>query len=283
VPQHTGIARFGSYVPFAAGLAVSPALEGFLLGWARLRAFGGTQSRGTRAPVLGRVGAVALPALAVAWALYTVAAPLGGRERVNLGDVGPEFRELDQRLTGAGARALATLREEENRGAVLTNASTRGTVEFMTGLETPLEGRQPFIEDGAFLGRVNDLLLAANEYFQDPTDAAILGRLGIGWVLVADRPGLLGAGNFYREERSPFARLLGRTLLIERLARQPGLELVSREDGVALFGVRDAPGPVDQFGAVDRRVAELALAALALAALMGALAAASRLIVPARG
>ena len=54
---------------------------------------------------------------------------------------------------------------------VLSNALTTGTVESFTGLEDPLEGRQPLIEDPAFLAAANQLLLDAHDWFEDPTTA----------------------------------------------------------------------------------------------------------------
>jgi hypothetical protein len=75
---------------------------------------------------------------------------------------------------------------------VLSNALTTGTIESFTGLETPLEGRQPLIEDPAFLAATNQLLLDAHDWFIQPTDRSLLDRLGVRWVLVADDPAVLG-------------------------------------------------------------------------------------------
>ena len=266
VPQHTGIARFGSYLPLVIGLAVGPSIEGFLLGLRRVRVRPGP-----------RLAAVVVAVFAVPWAIMTVMAPLRSEQRVNGGRVGPEFGETDERLGPAADSAIATLLERAGPGdAVLSNASTRGTIEFLTGREAPLEGRQPFIEDRSFLLEVNDLLLDTHEYFLDPSQPALLERLDVRWLLVAGDPSALGANFSYSSEDTPVEEALGRSLVIERLARQPYLETVWRGGGVALFRTRTPADAVVQVGEADERPLELMLSGAALALVLAGVGAVSR-------
>ncbi len=266
VPQHTGIARFGSYLPLVIGLAVGPSIEGFLLGLRRVRVRPGP-----------RLAAVLVAVVAVPWAIMTVMAPLRSEQRVNGGKVGPEFGETDERLGRPAEQAVAALlKEAAPDDAVLSNASTRGTIEFLTGREAPLEGRQPFIEDSSFLLEVNDLLLDTHEYFLDPSKADVLQRLDVRWLLVAGDPSALGANFSYSSEDTPIEEALGRSLVVERLARQPYLETVWRGGGVGLFRTREPSEPVDQVGEADPRPVELILSGVALALVLVGVGAVSR-------
>jgi hypothetical protein len=166
VPRWTGLVRFGQYLPLLVGIGVTFAVAGYLRLWSWLAQ--------VRVP---RTFAVVAAIAGVLWL-----APLA---------VGRYAAE--PRITADGQAALEALRTMGSAGdVVLSNALTTGTIESFTGLETPLEGRQPLIEDPAFLAAANQLLLDAHEWFVDPTDRALLDRLGVRWVLVADDPAVLG-------------------------------------------------------------------------------------------
>ena len=64
---------------------------------------------------------------------------------------------VELRLPPDGQAALETLRTTGSSGdVVLSNSLTTGTIESFSGLEDPLEGRQPLIEDAEFLsGRIS--------------------------------------------------------------------------------------------------------------------------------
>ncbi len=166
VPRWTGLVRFGQYLPLLVGLGVTFAVAGYLRLWSWL-----AQVR------IPRAFAVIAAIAGVLWL-----APLA---------VG---RYADEpRIPTDGQTALEALRTMGSAGdVVLSNALTTGTIESFTGLEAPLEGRQPLIEDPAFLAAANQLLLDAHEWFVDPADRALLDRLGVRWVLVADDPAVLG-------------------------------------------------------------------------------------------
>jgi hypothetical protein len=167
VPRWTGLVRFGQYTPLIAGVGVAFAMEGYLHAWSRLAE--------RRIPRL-------LPATAalagLVWLLPWTAA-----------------RYADElQIAPSGLEALAKLRSLSNSGdVVVSNVLTSGTIESFTGREVPLEGRQPLIEDAAFLARANALLLDAHRWFGAPTDRGFVDTLGARWVLIADNASTLGA------------------------------------------------------------------------------------------
>jgi hypothetical protein len=107
---------------------------------------------------------------------------------------------------------------------VLSNALTTGTIESFTGLEDPLEGRQPLIEDPAFLETANQLLLDVHDWFARPTDRSLLDRLGVRWVLVVDDAAALGTD----------ATVGGDVATTETA---PGLRVAWSDAGIALLEV----------------------------------------------
>lgn len=166
VPRWTGLVRFGQYLPLLVGMGVTFALAGYLRLWAWL-----AEMRTPRAMAL--VAALA----GVLWLVPQASA----RYTSELG-IKPD-----------GLAALAALGTMGASGdIVVSNALTTGTLESFTGLEAPLEGRQPLIEDPAFLASANRLLLDAHDWFAHPTDRVFLDRLGVRWLLVTDDPTTLG-------------------------------------------------------------------------------------------
>ena len=166
VPRWTGLVRFGQYLPLLVGLAVTFAMAGYLRAWAWL-----AEVRVPREFALGAALAGIIWLAPQTWTPYAAGAAIG----------------LD------GRAALEALRTQGRAGdVVLSNVLTTGTIESFTGLEAPLEGRQPLIEDAAFLAAADRLLLDAHDWFIHPTDRAFLDRLGVRWVLVADDPKTLG-------------------------------------------------------------------------------------------
>jgi hypothetical protein len=167
VPRWTGLVRFGQYLPLFAGLGVTFAIAGYLRLWAWV-----AQVR------IPRQFAVIAALAALAWLVPWAAGRYSSDPAI-----GPD-----------GQAALAALRAAGHPGdVVLSNVLTTGTIESFTGLEAPLEGRQPLIEQPAFLAHVNELLLDAHRWFEEPVDRGFLDRLGVRWVLVADDPTVLGA------------------------------------------------------------------------------------------
>jgi hypothetical protein len=141
---------------------------------------------------------------------------------------------------------------------VLTNALTTGTVESFTRVEDPLEGRQPLIEDPAFLTGANQLLLDVHTWFDRPTDRTLIDRLGASWVLVVDHPDLLGAD-----------ALVGGSVAAVRGA--PGLEPAWSADGILLLRVVD---PVVDRAAHDSTTPTVDLWRAAVTAIVASLMAA---------
>jgi hypothetical protein len=201
VPRWTGLVRFGQYLPLLAGLGVTFAIAGYLRLWAWL-----AEVRVPRAFAL--VAAIAGIVWLVPWAATRYAA--------------------EPAIAPDGRAALEALRSMGSRGdVVLSNALTTGTIESFTGLEAPLEGRQPLIEDPAFLAATNQLLLDAHQWFAAPSDRRFLDRLGVRWLLVLDDPATLGA-----------PATLGGTA--SRVEIVDGLRIAWSGPGIALLEVRDA-------------------------------------------
>lgn len=199
VPRHTGLARFGQYAPLIAAFLLAFALDGYARAWERLS------------------GARLRHGLAVA-----VIALLAAVQLVPFADT--EYRE-DVALAPDGLVALRFLREAGNPGdVVLTNAATHGQVEYLTGLESPLEGRQPLIEEPDFLLHTNALLLRAHRFFETPADPALVRELGVRWLLIVDDPAVLGAAEGFGGSVAGFRGL-------------PYAERAWRGRGVAIFAV----------------------------------------------
>jgi hypothetical protein len=226
VPRWTGLVRFGQYLPLLVGLSVTFALAGYIRLWAWLaevrvpRAF---------ALVAAVAGVIWLAPQAIARYALEPAIPTDGRV------------------------ALEALRTRGAPGdVVLSNMLTTGTIEMFSGLEDPLEGRQPLIEDPAFLATTNQLLLDAHDWFADPHDRAFLDRLGVRWVLVADDPATLGTTG-----------TLGGTVAATTMA--DGLRVVWSAPGIALLEV---PEPATAAAVTDdlRPVVDLPPAAIAVVA-----------------
>jgi hypothetical protein len=181
-----------------------------------------------------RLGTAAVLAFVVAWSL-----PIGVNAFSTRLELGSE-----------GSAALATVRDmsaDEQDGAVLSNASTRGIIEFTTGLEQPIEGRQPVIEDPDFLDAAIRVLGRTQAYFltlgePGADNSGLLRDLGVGWLLVTSDPELLGARDAFGIPGTVIAAARG----------EPGLELVWERPGIALFGVAQAPPDLSREGPVKR-------------------------------
>jgi hypothetical protein len=196
VPQWTGLVRFGQYLPLLVGLGVTFAIAGYLHLWSWLA--------DVRTP---RIFAVVAAIAGLVW----------------LTPLALDRYEAEARIPAVGSAALDALRTMGAPGdVILSNALTTGTIESFTGLEAPLEGRQPLIEDPAFLAAANQLLLDAHDWFVHPVDRALLDRLGARWVLVVDDPAALGAP----------ASLGGGVAAVEAA---PGLRVAWSGSGIALL------------------------------------------------
>jgi hypothetical protein len=228
VPRWTGFVRLGQYTPLFAGIGVAFAVEGFLRTWSRL-----AERRLPRA--LPAVTAVIAIAWLVPWSSARYADELA--------------------ITPNGRGVLEELKAMARPGdVVVSNALTTGTVESFTGLEDPLEGRQPLIEERAILARANDLLLAAHRWFESPADRAFVDSVGARWVLVVDDPATLGAAG----------TLGGSVAGLD--APPPWLHGVARGAGVVIFEVTD---PTTTAAVVDRPTPlPVAMPALAWAGLL---------------
>jgi hypothetical protein len=227
VPRHTGLVRLGQYAPLVFGLAMGFVFEGLLLAWQRL-----SQAMEPRRMAL-------LLALGcIVW--------LGPLNAIGL--------QSQIGLPPQGRAALAQLDVLADGGdVVLSNAVTGGTIEFMTSLEAPLEGRQPLLEEPALLSHANEVLLATHRLF-DEGDHGVLETLSVNWLLLVDDPATLGAQAVFGGSSTSLA---GRQQIQERW----------RADGVAIFEVTGSERqPVSQ-----ARRAEISLAAWLIAVLATAL------------
>lgn len=252
IPRHTGVTRIGGYGYLLAGLGIA------LVAQLALRA---VARRGSPGAI--RMAAAAAVVFFVCWAVPVGVVSLAGHS-----EVGPE-----------GGRALAELRSRgsDGGGAVLANVSTRGVIEQQTGLEVPVEGRQPVIEDPGFLAAANDRLAEVEEFFVNAGARAagagdVLDRLDVRFVLAASDPDQLGSPYHFADTSG----------LASRLAREPALQPVWSEPGIELFEVRGwSPGP-ERVGVAKPVGGAWGGAALALAALAGLIAWASSSL-PRRG
>jgi hypothetical protein len=219
IPQHTGITRIGGYLYLLWGMGAALLVEPLAR---RLRV------RATR------LAAAAALAFVVAWAL----------------PVGVHAFTTRLELSSAGDETLAAVRdmgEREPRGAVLSNASTRGIVEFVTELEQPIEGRQPVIEDPTFLDAANRVLAQTQGYFLTLGEPGVEGAgflrgLDVGRLLVVSDPEMLGARDAFGDPAAAIAAA----------RREPGLELEWERPGIAVFSVAGAPADLLRHGSVKR-------------------------------
>ena len=174
IPQHTGVTRIGGYGYLLAGLGIALAVELALRRVARRRSPGSIRisARGGRGllRLLGGAGGRGLA---------------GGTQRGRRGRPQARPRRARARALTAAARSL-------------TNVSTRGVIEQQTGLEDPVEGRQPVIEDPAFLDAANMRLAQVQEFFVNAGEGApgsgdVLSDLDVRFVLAASDPDELGS------------------------------------------------------------------------------------------
>jgi hypothetical protein len=230
IPQHTGLTRIAIYLGLLYGLGM--ALGADLTGqWVRRRIADREQA-----------GLVALAAVVLfgAWALGVGVIALN-----KYGGIGAEGRE-----------ALSVLRSKSSRAdeAVLSNISSRGLIEFSTGLEAPVEGRQPVIEDPDFLTDANKALVEIHRYFERPADPALLRRLGVRWLLVSNQSRGIG---------SPFN--LGLPFnQAQRLIEQPYLETVWTGSNLALLRVKGRVSRIEPVGPSERLGLRVVLALIAV-------------------
>lgn len=168
IPQHTGLARVGAYLGLLGGIAVAFVVE----------LASGVWSRRIREPI-SRLAYLGVGAFVVALSITTGMIELGKAH-----GIGPTDRAALSHLSSAPS------------GAVLSNVSTRGLIEFETGHEVPLEGRQPVIENPGFLSGANNLLRQVQTFFVFPSaqqGESLLRSLGVRWLVVSDRSPALGS------------------------------------------------------------------------------------------
>jgi hypothetical protein len=217
IPQQTGVSRIGAYLSLGCALAVGVGAQGLIAWWRR------------RGRVFSPLVVTAVLVFLVAWALPLGLAALADRRSVE----------------PSGRAALAAVNARAEGGAILSNVSTRGVLEFRTGLEAPVEGRQPVIEDASFLEAANERLSDVEAYFADvgsgggrASRTGAIERLDVGWVLAARRPVELG---------SPFS-FGGPRRVFRGLRSEPSLEQVWHRRGFALYAVNGAPPSVKRVG-----------------------------------
>jgi hypothetical protein len=214
IPQHTGLTRIAIYLGLLYGLGLALAAE-FVADW-----LGRFELDSMQVAVLGAAAVVFF----AAWAIGV------GLPALNkYGGIGSEGRE-----------ALSVLKKERlgTDEAVLSNISTRGLIGFTTGLQAPIEGRQPVIEDPEFLTDANRALVEVHHYFDNPVSAGVPRRMGARWLLISN--GSRGFG-------SPF-NLGPPTGEVQRIARQTYVEEVWRSRNLALFKLRGPVAAIDPVG-----------------------------------
>jgi hypothetical protein len=213
VPQHTGNARIAQYAPlvYAFGLAAGLQVVVHLLTGLSSRRVG----PGLRSGAAWVAAGVAILAFAP-----TTTQVMAGRPA----------------LPAVGVDALAELRSSAAPGSVVvSNVATRGTVEFFSGLENPLEGRQPLIEDLPTLTSATSYLRRMHEFLVDPHHGQLQQQLGASWLLLADSSGDLGTTLDYGTPAPHFAR-------------RSGLEVVWQQGGMSLLRVAGDVAPVASVG-----------------------------------
>ena len=206
VPQRTGSARFGQYSPLIVAFIVTLGIGGF----ATIRV-----PRRAQVPVV-----TACAVLLVALLARPVARQI----------------EAQGEVSTAAQRSLAELRmRADPEATTLSNVLTHGTVSFFGGVEVPLEGRQPLIEEPSLLDRANAYLLDAQQFFTQAPTRDFLADYDVEWLVVAVEPAPFGVRTWLGG--SP-----------EEVARGTGLEPVWAEDGIALFRVDDEPSERSPLG-----------------------------------
>jgi hypothetical protein len=214
IPQHTGLTRIAIYLGLLYGLGLALAAE-LVIEWMGRFSLDELQ--------VAAIGAAAV-AFFAAWAVGVGIVALN-----KYGGIGAEGRE-----------ALSVLKKERfsTDEAVLSNISTRGLIGFTTGLQAPIEGRQPVIEDPEFLTDANEALVEIHHYLDHPTSAALPRRLGARWLLISN--GSRGFG-------SPFALGLPAGE-VGRIAEQPYVDEVWHSRNLALFKLRGPVAAIDPVG-----------------------------------
>jgi hypothetical protein len=219
IPRHTGVTRIGGYGYLLAGLAIALVAE-LCMRFMRRRAEPSTLRLATAAAVV----------FFVCWAVPVGVVSLSGHS-----EVGERGRRA---LTELGSRG------SDGGGAVLSNVSSRGVIEHETGLEVPVEGRQPVIEDPSFLAAANSRLQDVEAFFVSAGEGdgkepdPLLNDLDVRWVLAATDSDALGSP--YQFGDSPG--------LISRLKDEPGLSSVWSEPGLEVFEVSAWEGGPERVG-----------------------------------
>lgn len=164
-------------------------------------------------------------------------------------------------ISDAGARALALVRSTTPAGAVVIgNVATRGTIEYFTGREDPLEGRQPLIEEADTLTSAVDYLDRMHRFLRRPHVGEMRGSLGATWLVLCHDSNDLGSVLDY-----------GRPAL--HFARKAGLETVWSEGGVEVLrvpGVRQSIHSVGPARSLGIRFLSVVAMGLLLALAVGA-------------
>ncbi|MFZ4584522.1 MAG: hypothetical protein ACOYNI_04765 [Acidimicrobiia bacterium] len=227
VPQNTGTSRFAQYAPLAIVGFVPFAVGGYL----QLVAGIGVRSR--------RIAQGAL--VAVAAAVMVVSIALVGADRSNS-------------ISASGSAAFRFLDSQSAPNEVmLCNAGTRGTFEFFTDLQNPLESRQPVIESPRLLRRAADSLLESHRFFlSEPNSSPPFD--GIRFVVMVSDPARVGADVSYGGSAKTFAANAFRF----------GFRAVWNRDGIAVFDRGPGVTPRPQ-GPAQLHLASTALAAVAAA------------------
>jgi hypothetical protein len=164
--------------------------------------------------------------------------------------VDQKFRSL-QAMDPSFTEALEALASRGDRSdIVLSNIATYGIIESFTDMENPLEARQPLFndpigtdgEEPGLLIHANDLLFSIHDFFESGNTNSTVDEIGVDWILVADRPSILGAAGSY-----------GGT--VSSLATSPNLDMVWARPGVAIFeyvSQQDlARARLDRFESID--------------------------------
>lgn len=174
VPRHTGLFRFVSYSPLVAALLVAVALEGFAL----------------RFEAMSAVGRARVAKLALAGGVVVGAGVLAAVATVD------RYRNY-QSIPSTTAAFLDRLAERAKPGdALIGNVGTRGTFEFWTGLEDPLEGRQALIEKPGFVTHSTRVIEDAHAFFTGKGAADLADRLGVNWIVVSPTAALGGSASW---------------------------------------------------------------------------------------
>ena len=236
VPQHTGNTRIMQYVPlvYAFGLGAALELAGKLLArWSIKFTSPGVRSAAVYALIVAVIAGCAPTTLHV---------------MASLPSISPE-----------GSRVFAELgRVASTDAVVVSNVATRGTVEFFTGLENPLEGRQPLIEERATLTSATAYLRRMHEFLVDPDPQELERKLGATWLILAWKSRDLGTGLYY-----------GRP--VKDFARRAGLEVVWKQSGVSLLHATGGASAATSVGPAKVLWAKFTISLFTLFLLWGAM------------